>query len=276
MNSRTPNNVINEQLSAFLDGELSQAELPLLLRQLDKQPELLVEAQRLQQAQLYVAGERPVQSLSQAMSFCQNIHVAINSEEQHEWNEHEWNDVRQPAAQVAFAGGQASSSVAVSQPVAANDSFWKGIAGAGIAAAVAMVAVNLWQAPQAPSGINSASTVPALSAAVETVRDIAEPETYTVPKYVSPSDTDSSSLFLQQSDLQPVSLLGNGNARPLESRLNFNADASYAPLNTQTMLIRMHEAENRADRFMQENALLHRQLQEQADMIKRLQQASAR
>lgn len=264
MNSRPSNNAINEQLSAFLDGELSQEELPLLLRQLEKQPELLAEAQRLQQTHLCVLGEQPVQALLQAKSFCKNIHDAIANEEK--FNSDMDFETRSTHSQVAVSKSSLKPSFAASKisnqnhTEAANDGFWKGFAGAGISAAVAMLAINLWQAP---TDVSMSTEVLSAEAVPEQVA-----ETYTVPKYVAPSETDSTTFFLEPGDLQTVSM---GNYRTEQSRRNalesFNIDYSEQLLNNRMVLMRMRQAENAYIQLSQENNRLRQQLEAQKQLL---------
>jgi len=227
MTSRTTNNVINEQLSAFIDGELTNDELSLLLRQIDKDPSILTGAQNLQKTQLLIQGEQPIQTALAAKSLFENIHNAIAQEEAF-------------TANIAVGKQQVVNQSTVSEhtanatsnnQVAANDQFWKGFAGAGIAATVAMFAVNLWQAPT--TNLESQSAKIELSA---NNPDVAQ--SYTVPKYIAPNETDSTTFFLEPGDLQPISL---GEQR--QSLANFNFDYEDQLLSNRTILLRMHEAE---------------------------------
>ncbi len=136
---------ISEQISALLDGELPEAELSLLLRQIERQPSVLEQAYRVQQAHICSLGEAPL-GLTETLSFSTRLHAAIREQ-----------DVVQDSKSVALASfnqqqnkidhsqlALANTQIKTSQS-ASNDSRWRPLLGAGIAAAVALVAVNAWQ-----------------------------------------------------------------------------------------------------------------------------------
>jgi len=136
---------ISEQISALLDGELPEAELTLLLRQIEKQPSVLDHAYRVQQAHICNQGDTPI-SLTDTLHFSQGIRSAIR-EEEIEFPQSVVNS--NIALGLASFGqneqAQPGSSNIESGQVASNDSHWRPFIGAGVAAAVALVAINAWQ-----------------------------------------------------------------------------------------------------------------------------------
>lgn len=141
---------ISEQISALLDGELPEAELSLLLRQIDRQPEVLQQAQNIQQVRMCMSGDQPSVTLSDSLLFTSRIQAAIR------------NDQAQPSYDLRNISGlsdqlkaqdMVSQSDKTSQAMsfsttpsaAANDSKWRPYMGAGIAAAVAVFAISAWQ-----------------------------------------------------------------------------------------------------------------------------------
>lgn len=145
---------INEQLSALLDGELPEAELSLLLRQIAKQPDVLEKAYAIQQARLCVQGETPL-SLNQTLDFSSRVQAAIRND-QHDSKKTSirLGHAHQAVAQASFMDSTQKSEISSQQlsqtqfthnRTASNESRWRPVIGAGIAAAVALVAVNAWQ-----------------------------------------------------------------------------------------------------------------------------------
>ena len=136
---------ISEQISALLDGELPEAELSLLLRQIERQPSVLEQAYRVQQAHICSQGDAPL-GLTDSLNFSNRVHAAIREQ-----------DIEQNQENIALAAfGQVESKPNLVQSslseasfrsdrTASNDSRWRPLLGAGIAAAVALVAVNAWQ-----------------------------------------------------------------------------------------------------------------------------------
>lgn len=139
---------ISEQISALLDGELPEAELSLLLRQVERQPSVLDQAYRVQQAHICSLGEAPL-GLTDTLSFSARLHAAIR--------EQDIEGITQNNESLALAsfGQQNKTSDHIQETLdnsqiridqsASNDSLWRPFLGAGIAAAVALVAVNAWQ-----------------------------------------------------------------------------------------------------------------------------------
>ena len=147
---------ISEQISALLDGELPEAELTLLLRQVERQPSVLEHAYVVQQAHVCSQGDAPL-CLTESIKFSNRIRTAIRESDLNfshtptnsnyvedegrvalaAFNQRDIQEgtSNQALAKVSFASGQTAS----------NDSRWRPLLGAGIAAAVALVAVNAWQ-----------------------------------------------------------------------------------------------------------------------------------
>jgi len=274
---------INEQLSAYLDGELPQDELPLLLRQLEKQPNLLAEAQRLQQAHLCLLGEQPVQPLSVATDFCQNIHAAIYSDSTEfetssnsiqDKEDYPVFDFTQPipidtlsndagnvaVARAAYANVDQTGSGTVGQTQiaasAVNDSAWKPWLGAGIAAAVAMLAVNVWQqgsvnsVPElsnqtAQTNIVEVAPVISADASNDANSNINNENSYVVP---APSSNTSTLSFVQPGDVQVV------NYSPYVQRhvSSANTSAGNQLQRYSLMMQELREDEQRAKELIQQ------------------------
>ena len=147
---------ISEQISALLDGELPEAELSLLLRQVERQPSVLEQAYTVQQAHICSQGESPL-SLTESINFSKRLGKAIRESDDTLSQTSTNSNILQDEGRVAFAGfnqqdkqadiaSQALSNASFSSgQSASNDSRWRPLLGAGIAAAVALVAVNAWQ-----------------------------------------------------------------------------------------------------------------------------------
>jgi len=170
---------INEQISALLDGELPEAELSQLLQQIDRKPDVLQQAQCLQQTRLCLQGDQPATSISQSLEFTSRIQNVIRNEQ--EFPSYDLSDNRILAAQLGVQADEQSynrpeidleqsnirpfgsssiqndTSVATvnNARISANDGKYRPLWGAGIAAAVAMVAVTAWQSQNTPSSIQS-------------------------------------------------------------------------------------------------------------------------
>ena len=142
---------ISEQISALLDGELPEAELSLLLRQVERQPSVLDHAYKIQQAHVCSQGEAPI-GLTKTLNFSSRIHAAIRDQDLNS-SEKSINfgtvKVGERVATAAYKQNTGQSETHQTQftagQVASNDSRWRPLFGAGIAAAVALVAVNAWQ-----------------------------------------------------------------------------------------------------------------------------------
>ena len=183
---------ISEQISALLDGELPEAELSLLLRQIERQPSVLEQAYRIQQAHICSQGESPL-ALSEALNFSTSIHAAIREQ-----------DSAQTDQSFAIAALSQQTITNDSEPslknsrfsnsqLASNDSRWRPILGAGIAAAVAMVAVNAWQYQnQNPVDLES-GTLEVSSNELPNFNAPAQIQALTSPLKASDSDTETSS-----------------------------------------------------------------------------------
>jgi sigma-E factor negative regulatory protein RseA len=150
---------IREQVSAFLDGELPGSETELLLKRLTRDAELRESFGRYALIGESIRGGQV--RLSQ--SFAARVNRAIDGE---------------PV-------------VAVSQPSRSTSRWWRPLAGAAVAASVAVVAVI---------GIQQRATVPGPEAAPLTaqtvvvtradgVARVTEPASYTVPPAVSEAPT---------------------------------------------------------------------------------------
>ena len=147
---------ISEQISALLDGELPEAELSLLLRQVERQPSVLEQAYKIQQAHVCSQGDAPI-CLSKTLNLSTRIHAAIRNQDFNSSEESISSELGQVGRRVANAAynqnlGQTVTNQAISSKsklitgqTASNDSRWRPLFGAGIAAAVALVAVNAWQ-----------------------------------------------------------------------------------------------------------------------------------
>jgi len=261
---------INEQLSAYLDGELPQDELPLLLRQLEKQPHLLAEAQRLQQAHLCVLGEQPAQPLSVATTFCQNVHDAIYADSEFDLDAtgnlpiYDFTTTDSSVADSSAATQQGiaanlgstdnndsnqleSEQIAmgsVQTAPAANDRFWKPLAGAGIAAAVAMLAVNLWQPNAVSPNTGITNQVANTTAVAPTTKVDNTADSYVVP---TPATNSNSLNFVQPGDIQVV------NYSPYVKRHVSSANTSAGnQLQRYTLLMQeFEEDEQRAKELME-------------------------
>ncbi|MBT8140986.1 MAG: hypothetical protein HKN88_00585 [Gammaproteobacteria bacterium] len=153
---------ISEQLSALLDGELPEAELSLLLRQIEKQPEMLLQAQCVQQARVCVQGEQPISSISDTIRLSASIQSAIRDEpaypsydltNKQRLSQQLISGLENQADTLPTAGltpshssptqkNNLKSSALTTSP--GNDR-WKPLIGTGIAAAVALFAVSTWQ-----------------------------------------------------------------------------------------------------------------------------------
>jgi len=169
---------ISEQISALLDGELPEAELSLLLRQIEKQPEVLQQAQALQQTRLCLHGEQPATSLAQAAQFTTRLNEAIRAEPEHQLEQpfpsYDLGNSHILAGQLGVATSlsqaadtnsperfvDAHVSAHVSTQAEGNTDIdfarnkWRPLYGAGVAAAVALVAVSAWQSRPDQSSIS--------------------------------------------------------------------------------------------------------------------------
>ncbi len=142
---------ISEQISALLDGELPEAELSLLLRQVERQPSVLEHAYKIQQAHVCSQGEAPI-GLTKTLNFSSRIHAAIRDQDLN-YSEKTINfgtvKVGERVATAAYKQNTGQAETPQTQitagQLASNDSRWRPLFGAGIAAAVALVAVNAWQ-----------------------------------------------------------------------------------------------------------------------------------
>lgn len=182
---------IREQLSAFVDDELSEAEAELLIRRLGADPALRSEAGRMLQLSQSVRGER---SLADA-GFAARIFAAIHDEPE------------LPQAQA--------------QPAIDNDSrfgWGRMVAGGGIVAAVAVLAITAL-----PGGDQLTAPDAALPVAADATPQNEElPYEYVVPATLQDSglvsaDPELAAYFLSHSVSGPSLAPGAGRARMLSA-----------------------------------------------------------
>lgn len=156
--SMLPNEPLQSQLSAFIDGELPTAETELLARRLARDPEL-------QQAmgRYVLMGEAlraPVHGRSISRDFSARIAAAIEQ---------------------ADDKGDVTPSVPEQKRFSVPVQWLKPAAGIAVAASVALVAVLAMRAPQQQGNVTTLAQQASQSAATQLAADAANAESYVVP-----------------------------------------------------------------------------------------------
>lgn len=166
--NNTMNSELREQISAFVDGELSDNEAALLVRRLGRDSELREYAGSLMDIGRHMRGER----LSADAEFASRLRERMNESD----------------AQDRARGGYRMASAGT----AGRPGWWQAAAGGALTLAVAAVALNWMTAVEAPDTV-----------VAETVQSdrVVDPAVESGVAYVVPSEVDNSGPLLANPQL---------------------------------------------------------------------------